>query len=233
MSLADLEFHVCITWGKNAKVVQHAATKPRISVESLTVKQRIIGITGGIACGKTTVANYLGDRYGLPILDADVYARSALTAENLRLIGDRYGQGILHSDGSLDRRRLAQIIFNDPQEKKWLEALIHPHVRDQLVQGIKAHFPQTVVAVVPLLFEANMTDLVSEIWLITCPKQIQLERLIQRNHLSQAEAEQRINSQQPPSAKIPFADHVLDSSLPLENLYQQVQTVMAMTTAKE
>ncbi len=199
-------------------------------MESLTVTQRIIGITGGIACGKTTVANYLGDRYGLPILDADVYARSALTEENLKLIGDRYGQDIFHSDGSLDRRRLAQIIFADRQEKKWLESLIHPYVRDQLVQGIKAHFPHTVVAVVPLLFEANMTDLVSEIWLINCPREIQLARLIQRNNLSQAEAEQRINSQQPASAKIPFVDHVLDSSLPLDQLYQQVQTVMEMTS---
>ena len=202
-------------------------------MESLTATQRIIGITGGIACGKTTVANYLGDRYGLPILDADVYARSALTEENLRLIGDRYGQGIFHPDGSLDRRRLAQIIFADPAEKKWLESLIHPYVRDKLVHGIKAHFPHTVVAVVPLLFEANMTDLVSEIWLIHCPKELQLERLIQRNQLSQTEAEQRINSQQPASAKIPFVDHVLDSSLPLEQLYQQVQRVMAMATARE
>ena len=192
-------------------------------MESLTAKQRIIGITGGIACGKSTVANYLRDRHGLPILDADVYAREALTAEKLQLIGDRYGQLIFNADGSLNRSQLGQIIFGDARERKWLESILHPYVRERLIQEIKAHFPNTVVAVVPLLFEANMTDLVTEIWLINCPPELQLERLMQRNHLSKAEAQQRINSQQPASTKIPFVNYVLDSSLPLVELYQQIQ----------
>ncbi len=195
-------------------------------MEALTSKQRIIGITGGIACGKTTVANYLRDRYGLPILDADIYAREALTPEILQLIGDRYGQTTFNPDGSLNRRRLAQIIFANAQEKQWLEALIHPQVRTSLLQGIKAHYPATVVAVVPLLFEAHMTDLVTEIWLVHCPKEIQLERLMQRNQLSPEEAQQRIASQQPASAKIPHATHVIDSAVPLSQLYQQVDCAL-------
>jgi|YNPMSStandDraft_2_1061718.scaffolds.fasta_scaffold27584_2 dephospho-CoA kinase len=216
-------------WGEKARVAQHTATKPRISVGLSSIKQRIIGITGGIACGKTTVANYLSDRYGLPILDADLYAREALTPENLQLIGDRYGQTVLHPDGSLNRRRLAEIIFADAKEKKWLESLIHPYVRDRLVQGIRDHFPAPVVAVVPLLFEANMTDLVTEIWLINCPQEIQLERLLHRDKLSLREAKQRIASQQPPSLKIPLVQHLIDSAVPLGELYRQVDRALLQT----
>lgn len=191
-------------------------------------RQRIIGITGGIATGKTTTANYLGHRYHLPILDADVLARQALTHERLVALRQRFGESIFQQDGSLDRRKLGQIIFAHPPERQWLEALIHPFVRDGLMQGAQAVYPRSVVMVVPLLFEANFTDLVTEIWVVTCPPEVQLQRLIQRNQLSPAEAQARIAAQLPISQKISQADVVIDSNCPLAELYTQLDRAYSL-----
>ncbi len=183
--------------------------------------QRRIGITGGIATGKSTVTAYLHHTYGLPILDADVYAREAVTGEVLAQIGDRYGQGILLADGTLDRRQLGQIIFRSPTERQWLEALIHPYVRDRMMTTAQAYDPQTVVLAIPLLFEAKLEHTVTEIWVVACDPILQKQRLIQRNQLTETEASDRIQSQLPLAVKIARADVVIDNSDSLEHLYDQ------------
>jgi dephospho-CoA kinase len=178
--------------------------------------QRIIGITGGIATGKTTVSEYLHLTYGLPILDADIYARQALTAERLEQLRDRYGKQIFDQHNLLDRTKLGAIIFADPQERQWLESIIHPYVRQCLIADAQRLVPYTVVMVIPLLFEAQMQDLVTETWVITCPEKLQLQRLIQRNQLSTEAAQQRINSQMPQFTKIELANVVIVNS-PMED----------------
>jgi dephospho-CoA kinase len=188
------------------------------------MSERIIGLTGGIATGKTTVANYLAQAYNLPILDADIYAREAVTVGSpiLGAIAERYGGQILQADGNLNRQKLGEIIFSNQDERNWIECLIHPYVRDRLFKTI-AEFPaQTVVLVVPLLFEAGMTDLVTEIWVVRCSQQQQLERLMQRNHLNLEQAKARISSQMPVEEKAARADVVLDNSSTLEALLKQV-----------
>jgi len=190
--------------------------------------KRIIGLTGGIATGKTTVANYLAERYNFPILDADIYAREAVAVGSplLQEIVARYGSEILLADGSLDRQHLGVIIFNNPTERQWLEQLIHPYVRGRFINKMAELFAQTVVWVVPLLFEAGMTDSVTEIWVVICSEQQQLERLMQRNNLTLEAARSRINSQLPLAEKVARADVVLDNSSSLEMLLKQVDTAI-------
>ncbi len=188
--------------------------------------RRIIGLTGGIGTGKSTVSHYLATTYQLPILDADIYAREAVVKSSpiLSAIASRYNSNILLPDGTLNRKKLGEIIFHNIDERRWLEQQIHPYVRDRFIQEIDKLPLQTVVLVIPLLFEAQMTDLVTETWVVYCSKQQQLERLMQRDRLSLAQAQARINSQMPIEEKCDRADIVLDNSSTLYALLKQVDT---------
>lgn len=187
-------------------------------------RQRIIGLTGGISTGKSTVSQYLATEHHIPILDADIYAREAVQFGSpiLNAIAQRYGTNILQADGALNRQQLAQIIFNNSTEKTWLEQQIHPYVRDRFEQEIAKLSVSTVVLVIPLLFEAEMTDLVTETWVVSCSLQQQTIRLIERDRLTVEQAQARINSQMPLSEKCDRADVVLDNSSTLEALKQQI-----------
>jgi dephospho-CoA kinase len=200
------------------------AEHPKLELNHMN--QRIIGITGGIATGKTTVSDYLPQTYGLPILDADLYARQALTGDRLAKLRDRYGKLIFDDQGNLDRRKLGAIVFESELERQWLEGLIHPYVQECLIAQAKHLEPSTVVMVIPLLFEAKMQELVTEIWAIVCAPQQQLQRLINRNHLSESEALQRISSQMSQSEKIELADVVIVNSDDTEELFFQVDRAL-------
>jgi dephospho-CoA kinase len=190
--------------------------------------KRIIGLTGGIATGKTTVSRYLAEKHQLPILDADIYAREAVALDSpiLTEIVDRYGTMIQLSDGHLNRKVLAEIIFNNPEEKQWLEAKIHPFVRAKFLQNLRLLNLDTIVLAIPLLFEAKMTDLVSEIWVVSCTHEQQIKRLQARDNLTEEQAITRLNNQLPLEQKIAAADLVLDNSNSLENLYKKIDQAM-------
>lgn len=201
-----------------------------MSDRSQVTAPRIIGLTGGIGMGKTTVSDYLAKTYQLPVLDADVYARAAVQPGTIALkaIVDRYTSKILLPDGTLDRRQLGEIIFNQSSERTWLESQIHPFVqqalsrdRDRWIQQLSDQ-SVTIVMVIPLLFEAQMTDLVSEIWVVSCPPDQQIQRLMQRESLSQEQATARILSQMAIAEKRDRADVVLENSSTVEDLLQQV-----------
>jgi len=194
---------------------------------------RLIGLTGGIATGKTAISNYLADTYKFPILDADIYAREAVHPglPILNSIVERYGPSILLSDGNLNRPELGNIIFCNPTERQWLEQQIHPYVRHRLVEATQSYIARssivstntlTLVLVVPLLFEANMTDLCTEIWVVYCSPSVQLERLMERDGLSCDRAHARINTQLPLDQKCQKADVVLDNSSTLDSVFIQV-----------
>ena len=187
--------------------------------------KRLIGLTGGIATGKTTVANFLAESYKLPIFDADIYARDAVAVGSpiLNAIAQRYGHDILQSNGELNRQRLGEIIFKNQTERLWIESLIHPYVRERFNQEIAKTTDKTLVLVIPLLFEAGITDVATEIWVVSCCESQQLERLMQRNNLTLEQAQARINSQMPLSEKIARADVVLDNSQILEKLLEQIK----------
>jgi dephospho-CoA kinase len=186
---------------------------------------RLIGITGGIGTGKTTVTNYLQTRYNLPIWDADIYARSAVANGSpiLHTIAQRYDTDILQPDGTLDRRRLGAIIFSDINERQWLEAQIHPYVRSCFETEINSlSSDSTAVLSIPLLFEAKMTDLVTEIWVVSCDPDTQLNRIMARDRIDKAAAQTRIKSQMPLADKTSLADANLDNSTSITNLELQI-----------
>jgi dephospho-CoA kinase len=190
--------------------------------------KRLIGLTGGIATGKTTVSNYLATQYHLPILDADVYAREAVAQDSpiLQTIFRRYGDKVKLVDASLDRTALGEIVFNDPQEKQWLESQIHPYVRDRFEQELSKINNNTIVLSIPLLFEAQLTNLVTEIWVVSCDRSLQIARLQQRNGLTAKQAQARIDSQIPLAEKIAAADIVLDNNGDLTDLYAQIDAAI-------
>lgn len=190
--------------------------------------QRIIGLTGGIATGKSTVADYLASHHPIPVLDADVYAREAVAVGSpiLQAISDRYGPQLILPDGTLDRRQLGSIIFQDAAEKHWLEQQIHPYVRQRFREAMAQLATPVVVQAIPLLFEAQLTDQVTEIWVVTCTPEQQRQRLMQRNALSRDQAEARIASQMPLAEKVALADVVLDNSGTLEHLFAQVEQAL-------
>lgn len=193
---------------------------------------RIIGLTGGIACGKTTVSTYLEQQHHCAILDADRYARNAVskTSQGLQLIHTRYGSSILNQDGELNRTKLGQIIFQDDREREWIEQLIHPYVRQQLEsertrylnQQPQSNPPRILVMDIPLLFESNMEDLVTEIWVVTCSLTQQQQRLMARNGLSLSQANRRIQSQWPLQEKIKRTSIILNNGQDRTQLYRQV-----------
>ena len=193
--------------------------------------KRLIGLTGGIATGKTTVSNYLAQNYYLPILDADVYAKEAVATDSpiLKKIFQRYGEQIILPDLSLNRSALGEIVFNNPAEKQWLESQIHPYVRDRFDRELQHTTDNTVVLDIPLLFEANLTDTVTEIWVVSCDRSLQIERLQQRNGLTPSQAEARIDSQLPLADKVATADIVLENSTSLDSLLDQIDNAIVST----
>jgi dephospho-CoA kinase len=201
-----------------------------ISFTIMAETRRIIGLTGGIATGKSTVTNYLQEHYSISVLDADILAREAVQPRSpmSNQIFQHFGTGIQTPTGNLDRAKLAEIIFNQPSERRWLEAEIHPFVRQRFEMSLEQNCDRILVFSIPLLFEAQMTDLVTEIWVVSCPLEMQINRLRQRNHLSLEQAIARIESQMPLAEKTALADRVIENDGALEKLYRQVDSAIAV-----
>ena len=182
-------------------------------------KQRRIGITGGIASGKTIIGDFLFQAKQWPILDADLYAHEALRAESqiAKKVLLRYGSKIIQNssknDQIINRKALAKIVFQNDIEKKWLEEIIHPFVNKRIeedLENLKSN--SVVILIIPLLFEKNYTNLCSEICYVDCPRTIQFKRLLSRDKCSSEEANQRIDAQWDNSLKKQFSDHIITNS---------------------
>ena len=191
--------------------------------------QRRIGLAGGIASGKSSVGRWL-ELQGIPVLDADVYSHQALAAgtEASRTVLTRYGARVASnaSDG-IDRAALGRIVFNDRSERQWLEALVHPLVQQAFISGLTDHSEEPVVVLmIPLLFEAGLERLCSETWVVSCSPKQQLARLIQRDGLSELEAQSRISAQMPLDQKEKMADHVIDNSQTQDELIRTLRKLI-------
>ncbi|MEM1366491.1 MAG: dephospho-CoA kinase [Cyanobacteria bacterium P01_H01_bin.15] len=193
------------------------------------MQQRCIGLTGGIATGKSTVSDYLKDRYQLPLADADVLAREAIAPGTAGFIAivERFPH-VLTIASELDRRQLGALIFRDEEQRRWLESLIHPYVRDHITQFlVEQQSAPRIVLDIPLLFEAGFGELATEIWVVVCEPSQQIERLRKRNpQLSEEEACERIRAQYPLAQKAAAADWVLDNSGEVDALYQQIEQIL-------
>jgi dephospho-CoA kinase len=185
----------------------------------------VLGLTGGIATGKSTVVNFFRE-YGFPIVDADQVARQVVETgqPGLLAIIAHFGQEILLGDGSLDRKKLGQLIFANPKERRQLDRLLDPILRAEITKQIAAKQQQSslVIADIPLLFEANYRQVMDQVAVVYTSEDKQLERLMARNLLTEEEAKQRIASQMSIELKKEQADIVFDNQGTLEETKQQV-----------
>lgn len=176
-----------------------------------------IGLTGGIATGKSSVSAYLASK-GALLIDADVIAREVMEPGHpvLAAAVQRFGQAILHEDGTLDRKKLGSIVFQHPEERKALEAITHPAIRKEMRERAAAyelkHPDKLVVSDIPLLYESGLEDGFTEIMVVYVPRAVQLERLMNRDQMSKADAEARIAAQMDIERKRERADIVIDNS---------------------
>ncbi|WP_255133119.1 dephospho-CoA kinase [Synechococcus sp. Cruz CV12-2-Slac-r] len=175
--------------------------------------QRRIGLTGGIASGKSSAGKLLQEKHRLAVLDADRYAREALAPGTTasQAVLNRYGKKVFCGD-HLDRKALGEIVFNNPNERLWLEQLVHPVVNQMMDQEIiKLSDAKTIVLMIPLLFETGLESLCTEIWLVDCDEKQQIERLITRDNCTNQQALARINAQWPLARKRLLADRVINN----------------------
>lgn len=181
----------------------------------------VAGLTGGIATGKSTVTAIF-EEAGARVIDADAIAREAARKGTPAYddIVARFGSAILFSDGEIDRKRLAAIIFNDPAAQRALERIIHPRVKRETarrLERIQQETPDAVVIIdVPLLFEARMDRGLDAVIVVYAPEKVQIQRLMARDSLSKPEALARLRAQMPIDAKKSRATHVIDNSEDLE-----------------
>ena len=186
----------------------------------------LVGLTGGVATGKSTVAKMF-KQCGAAVINADLLARQVVEPGKpaWRAIVKLVGKTVLNQDRSLDRHALGSIVFHNRTKRRQLERIIHPRVareQQRLVRRIAKGKPRAVVIYeVPLLFEAGVDKRVDKIIVVTADRETQIARLKKRNGLSRAEAIRRISSQMPLAKKVQRADHVLNGTLPRPSLRRQ------------
>ncbi len=196
-----------------------------------------VGLTGGIACGKSTVSRMLETR-GARIVDADRIARDVVQPGQPALLDIRetFGDDVIGADGFLDRKRLGSIVFGDETARKKLEAITHPRIRAEIARRMEewnATEPGSLVVVdIPLLFESKLDKLYAfeDILVVYVPRAVQLARLMARDGLSREDAERRIDAQMPIEEKRKLADVVIDNSGSPEETERQVEAYFSRKT---
>ena len=184
----------------------------------LNNKQRRIGLTGGIASGKSTIAKYIKEYIDIPILDADQYSKDLIKPNSncYKKVVAYFGPPIVDQHSSvneINRALLKKIIFENSKHRKWIQNLLHPLIKEKMIEKCNQFDKNKILLlVIPLLFEAKFTDICTEIWLVKCPKEVQKKRLMKRNIISENEAEKIINLQLNFEDKSKFSDVILDNS---------------------
>ena len=195
-----------------------------------------VGITGGIATGKSTITNYLIEK-NLPVIDCDILAREALekgTAAYKAVI-NKFGSEIKQKDAQIDRSKLANIVFNDEDKRKDLERVVHEHVLRNVQSQLRGYISNKEPLVfidIPLLFEVKWQFLVDEIWVIYCDQQKQINRMINRDDLSIDEAKSRLSAQIDIKEKKKLGDVIISSSQSYEDMFKEVNQELSRLSKK-
>ncbi|MFB1050861.1 dephospho-CoA kinase [Paraliobacillus sp. JSM ZJ581] len=191
---------------------------------------RIIGLTGGIATGKSTVSNFF-KKNGIPVIDADGIAKEVVepNQEAYRQIISAFGTSILQQNGQLDRRKLGNIVFTNENKRQQLNSIVHPQVKKVMLarrdQLINEEHP-VIVLDIPLLFESQLENLVDLVVVVYSHAEVQLERLMHRNQLTKEEASNRIQSQLPITQKAKAANIVIDNNGSIADTQKQCRELL-------
>ena len=189
---------------------------------------QLIGLTGGIGTGKSTVSEYLM-KMGYKVIDADKISREIVepNSETLKEIAKVFGEKILLEDGSLNRNRLADIVFTNPDKKVLLDRIMHAKIIDIIMKRAKSYDKEKVVFLdVPLLYETNMDQLVDKVWLVDADIEARISRIMNRDELTREQVIDRINNQMSQAKKIKKADIVIDNSGDKSALYKQINKIL-------
>ncbi len=183
----------------------------------------VIGLTGNIGCGKSTVARMLGN-LGAQIIDADLVAHQVMAPPGpvFDAVVREFGFGIVADDGSIDRRALGRIVFADPDALRRLDSLVHPTTSATIRQMIEDSAARVVVVEAVKLIEAGTYRMCQSVWLVTCSREQQIERLTTGRGLTREDAERRIDSQTPASEKLAFVDVVIDNGGTIDETHRRV-----------
>ncbi|MGA4513470.1 dephospho-CoA kinase [Staphylococcus caledonicus] len=175
---------------------------------------KVIGLTGGIATGKSTVSELL-TAFGFKVVDADIASRKAVAkgSKGLEQVREQFGDEAITSEGEMDRKYMGDLVFNQPEKRLELNAIVHPIVREIMEEEKQRYLQQgyNVIMDIPLLFENELQDTVDEVWLVYTSESIQIDRLMERNDLSLEDAKARVYSQISIDKKSRMADHVIDN----------------------
>ena len=176
----------------------------------------VVGLTGGIASGKSVVSKTLKE-LGLPIIDADLIAREIVRPNEVsyKNIVDHFGKGILNPDQTINRRKMAKIVFGNSKERERLNSILHPRIVEKIkrrIEDFKERGEKIVILDAALLVEAGELSLADKLIVVSTSPKIQIKRLVQRDHLTEREAKERIFTQMPLSEKVKLADYVIDNS---------------------
>ena len=185
-----------------------------------------IGITGSIACGKSTVSNYLIAK-GYTIIDADKIGHVALASNDVkRKLSEKFGDEILENN-EISREKLGKLVFGNDDNLKILNSIIHPKIKELILKLQEEHKDKNLVFLdIALLYEANFVDLVEKVAVVYVDEDVQLERLMTRNSLSKEEAIKRIESQMSPREKAALGDFVINNSYSKEDTFQQIDEIL-------
>jgi len=185
-----------------------------------------VALTGGIASGKSTVANLFAE-LGVPLIDTDVIAREVVEPGRpaLAAIVAAFGPGVLDAQGCLDRRRMRERIFADPAAKQRLEAVLHPAIRAEMERQSRVAGGPYQVLVIPLLAESRRRDHVDRVLLVDVPEALQVERLALRDGVSREQAEAALNAQATRAERLAIADDVIQNAGRVDELKQQVRAL--------
>jgi len=185
-----------------------------------------IGITGSIACGKSTVSDYLIEK-GYTIIDADKLGHVALTSNDVkRKLTEKFGDNILENN-EISREKLGRLVFGNDDNLKILNSIIHPKIKELILKLQEKHKDEDLVFLdIALLYEANFVDLVKKVVVVYVDEEVQLERLMTRNSLTKEEALKRIESQMRPQEKASLGDFVINNSYNKEETFRQIEEII-------
>lgn len=194
-----------------------------------------VGLTGSIGCGKSSLSNIL-KKYDIPIIDADIKGREIYeNKELLRNIEKNFGSSVINKDGTLNRKNLGKIVFNDDYKLEKLNSLTHPVIQNMIKDDLNKYekFGKKIAVVdAALLIEAGFMNMLDTLVVVTCSEEVQLQRVVLRDNCSEEDAMGRIKSQMPQDEKVKYAEFVVDNSGTIEHLEKEAEKLIKSLEAK-